>query len=129
MAKDNPETNPITIKPETVSHMAEQFSWIPLPYCSPPRHPFTIKSLALSAHVSLQTIHFQVLDKSPVSGPGRGLLPATKLLKLVNLEPNFCNKRSHCNEKSVHRNDSNPCTSQLEKAFAQQCRPSTTKNK
>ena len=53
--------------------MAEQFSWVSLPYCSPPGSPFPIKSLALSAHVSPRTIHFQVLDKSPVSGPGRGL--------------------------------------------------------
>src|SRR5574337_212525 len=64
--------NPITIKPETASHVAEHFSWVPLPYCSPPGCPFPIKSLALSAHVSPQTIHFLVLDKSPVSGPGRG---------------------------------------------------------
>ena len=69
LAKDHPETNPITIKPETASHAAEQFSWVPLPYCSPPRCPFPIKSLALSADVSPQTIHFWVLDKSPVSGP------------------------------------------------------------
>ena len=34
--------------------------------------PFPKKSLALSAHVSPWTIQFQVLDKSPVSGPGRG---------------------------------------------------------
>ena len=74
MAKDHPETNPITIKPETASHAAEQFSWVPLAYCSPPGCPFPIKSLALSAHVSPRTIHFQVLDKSPVSGPGRGPL-------------------------------------------------------
>ena len=46
--------------------------WVPLSYCSPPGCPFPIKSLALSAHVSPRTIHFQVLDKSPVSGPGRG---------------------------------------------------------
>ena len=72
LVKDHPETNPITIKPETASHVAEQFSWVPLPYCSPPGCPFPIKSLALSAHVSPWTIHFQVLDKSPVSGPGRG---------------------------------------------------------
>ena len=52
--------------------MAEQFSWVPLTYFSPPGCPFPIKSLALSAHVSPQTIHFRVLDKSPVSGPGRG---------------------------------------------------------
>ena len=52
--------------------MAELFSWVPLPYCSTPRCPFPIKPLALSAHVSPRTIHFWVLDKSPVSGPGRG---------------------------------------------------------
>ena len=72
LAKDHPETNLITIKPETASHVAEQFSWVPLPYWSPRGCPFPIKSLALSAHVSPRTIHFRVLDKSPVSGPGRG---------------------------------------------------------
>ena len=71
LAKDNLETNPITIKHKTVSHVAEQFSWVPLPYCSPLRCPFPVKPLALSAHVSPQTIHFWVLDKSPVLGPGR----------------------------------------------------------
>ena len=68
---------PITLKPKTASHVAEQFSWVPLPYCSPHGCPFLLKSLTLSAHVSPQTIHFRVLDKSPVSGPGRGFLPAT----------------------------------------------------
>ena len=81
LAKDYPETNPITIKPKTASHVAELFSWVPLPYCSPPGCPFPIKSLALSAHVSSWTIHFRVLDKSPVSGPGRG--------------PTFCNNMVH----------------------------------
>ena len=71
LAKDNLETNPVTTKPETVSHMAEQFSWFPLPYCSLPQWPFPIKSLALSARESPWTTHFQVLDKSPLSGPGR----------------------------------------------------------
>ena len=72
LAKDNPDINPITIKPETASHVAELFSWVLLPYCSPPGCPFPIKSLALWAHVSPRTIHFRLLDKSPVSGPGRG---------------------------------------------------------
>ena len=71
LVKENPETNPIIIKPKTVSHMAEQFSWVPLPSCSLPGHHFPIKSLALSACVSPQTIHFQVLDKSPLLGLGR----------------------------------------------------------
>ena len=57
-----------------MSHAAELFSWVPLPYCSPPGCPFPVKSLALSADVSPQTIHFRVLDKSPVSGPRRGPL-------------------------------------------------------
>ena len=72
LPKDNPETNPVTIKPETASHVTELSSWVPSPSCCPPGHPFPIESLTLSAHVSPQTIHFQVLDKSPVSGPGRG---------------------------------------------------------
>ena len=57
LAKDNLETNTINIKPKTASHVTEQFSWVPLPYCSPPGCPFPIKSLALSAHVSPWTIH------------------------------------------------------------------------
>ena len=36
------------------------------------RRPFPIKSFALSAHVSPWTIHFLVLGKSLLSGPGRG---------------------------------------------------------
>ena len=71
LAKDDLETNPMIMKPETACPVSEQFSWVSLPYCSPPGFPFPIKSLALSAHVSPWTIHFQVLDKSPVSGPGR----------------------------------------------------------
>ena len=38
-----------------------------------PRHPFPIKSLVLSACMSPWTIHFRVLDKSPLLGLGRGL--------------------------------------------------------
>ena len=72
LARDNPESNPVTIKPKTVSHLAVQVSWIPLPSSSLPRHPFPIKSLAFSAPVSPQTIHFLVLDKSPLSGAGKG---------------------------------------------------------
>ena len=71
LAKDNPATNPITIKPETVSLVAKQFFWVSLPSCSPPGHLFPIKSLALSAHVSLWTIHIWVLDKSLPLAPGR----------------------------------------------------------
>ena len=72
LARDNPETNPITIKPETASRMAEQFSWFPLPSCSPPGSPFPITFLASSACMSPRTIHLRVLDKRPLSGPGRG---------------------------------------------------------
>ena len=56
LARDKVENKPIFIKPETLSHMTEQFSWVPLPCCSLPGHPFPIKSLALSAHVFPQFI-------------------------------------------------------------------------
>ena len=72
LVKDNLKTNRINIKPETVSHEAEPFSWIPLPFCSPPGCPFPIKSLDLSAPVSPQAIHFRVLDKRPPFSPWKG---------------------------------------------------------
>ena len=72
LAKDNPETNPIIISPETASHVAEQFSRVPLPYCSLPGHLFPIKYLAFSVQVSPWTIHFQVLRQEPTFGPWKG---------------------------------------------------------
>ena len=85
LAKDNLEANPITIKPKTLSHVAELFSWVPLPYWSPLRCPFPIKSLALSAHVSPRTIHFRVRQE-PSFRPWKGspflqqrLQPVTKV--------------------------------------------------
>ena len=76
LARGNLETNPITIKPETASHVAEQFSWVPLPRCSPLGHPFPIKFFALSARVPPWTIHFRVLDKSHSWALEGVLLPA-----------------------------------------------------
>ena len=73
LTKDNLETNPIIIKPETAS----QVFMGSLTLLLSTRCSFPIKSLALSACVSPQTIHFWVLDKSPVLGPGRGAPPAT----------------------------------------------------
>ena len=52
--------------------MAEQSSWVPLPCYSLPRSSFPVKSVALAAPAFPRTIHFQVLDKSPLLGPGRG---------------------------------------------------------
>ena len=69
LAKDNPEPNPITIKAKSCS------PGFPHPTALHLGAPFPIKSLALSAHVSPWTIHFWVLDKSPLSGP----LPSTIL--------------------------------------------------
>ena len=71
------KANPMTLKPETASHVAEQFSWVPLPCCSLSGPPFPIKSFALSAHVSPRTIHYRGLDKSKLSGPERGPVPVT----------------------------------------------------
>ena len=71
LARDNLETHPTATKPETGSQVVEQFSQVPVPSCSPTGYPFPIRSLALSAHVSLWTFHFWVLDKSLLLGPGR----------------------------------------------------------
>ena len=71
LAKDNPETKPITIKPETASHAAEQFSWVPLPYRSPPGCPCPIKSLALSARVSSDN-SFPSVRQEPSFRPWKG---------------------------------------------------------
>ena len=70
LAKDNPETNPFTIKPEILNQGEEQFSWVSLPCCSLPGCPFPIKSLPLSACASPRTILLWVSDKSPLPGPG-----------------------------------------------------------
>ena len=71
LAKDHPETNPITIKPDCEpGGRAVLLGSLTLLLST--RVPFPIKSLALSAHMSPWTIHFWVLDKNPVSGPGRG---------------------------------------------------------
>ena len=48
------------------------FLGIPYPTALHPGALFPIKSLALLAHLSPQTIHFQVLDQSPVLGSVRG---------------------------------------------------------
>ena len=114
LAKDNLETNPITLKPETASQVAELFSLFPLPYCSPPRCPFPIKSLALSAHVSPQTTHFRVLDKSPVSGPGRDPLSCNMTIPKENIWTRslfilICLWASP--RKSALQNDFEPCPS------------------
>ena len=58
LAGGNLETNPITIKAETRSLVAEQLSWVPSPSCSPPGCSFPIKSLTLSACVAAWMIHF-----------------------------------------------------------------------
>ena len=50
-------------------------------------------------------------------------------LKPMHLEPVLCNGRKHHSEKSVHRDEQQPCSLQLEKARAQQQRPSAAKNK
>ena len=69
LARDNSESNHVTIKPETASHVAEQVSWLSLPLLSH-QAPLPNKVPCLSACVS-QTIHFQVLGKSPFLSPRR----------------------------------------------------------
>ena len=64
LARDKPEADPIAIKPETASHVAEQFSRLPFLSCSPPAYPFPVKFFALLTWASPWTVHFWMLDKS-----------------------------------------------------------------
>ena len=71
LAKDNLETNPITIKPETVSHVAEQSSWFPLTQLLSNGVPLPIKvSGFVSACVSLDN-SFLSVRQAPTLGPER----------------------------------------------------------
>ena len=72
LAKDNRETNPITIKLETESHVAEQSSWLPLCYCSLPGCSFPNKiSCFVSICVSLDN-SFPSVSQEPTFGPWKG---------------------------------------------------------
>ena len=97
LARDNPETTLITIKPETVSHVAEQFSSVLLPYCFLPCHPFPTKSLTSSAGVSPWTFHFWVFDWSPLLAAGRGAPSCSTivLLQFFNWTPELCQTYFH----------------------------------
>ena len=58
--------------------------------------PSPIKFLALSAHVSPWTTHSQVLDKTLLSGPGRGLPFCNKMSLLL-----FCFRVQFLSRKSI----------------------------
>ena len=62
LAKDNPETDSITIKPETASHVTEQFSWAPFP---------NKISCSVSTCVSLDN-SFPSVRQEPSFGPWKG---------------------------------------------------------
>ena len=50
------------------------------------QEPLLIKRLALAAHVSPWTIHFRVLYKHPLSGPGRGPLSCNTSIRVFSNE-------------------------------------------
>ena len=66
LARDNPETNPITIN--GVSHMAEQLSRAPLPCCFLRWCPFPIKPFAFGTCVSSDN-SFPSAKQEPTFGP------------------------------------------------------------
>jgi len=83
LAKDKPETNLITINPKTVSHVAEQFSWVPLPCCFLPGHIFPIKYLAFfSTCVSLDNSFPSVKIRAHFWALEGVALPATEWEKI-----------------------------------------------
>ena len=81
LAKDSPETNPITIKPKTVSHVVWQFSWVPLPYCSPPWCLSNKISCFISSCVSLDN-SFPSVRQEPTLGPWKGVCLSATILSI-----------------------------------------------
>ena len=77
LIRDNPETIPITIKPKTVSHMAEQFSWVPLPLLSAwvllPNKIFFLVSTCISSDSSFLSVR-QELNLGPGKVPLLGVI-------------------------------------------------------
>ena len=83
LPRDNLETNSIIIKPETVSSMTDQFSWVPSSCFSLPWYPFLIKSLTLWARVSPRTIHSWVLNET--LGPWKRSLSYNRITPCLSL--------------------------------------------
>ena len=77
LAKDNQEANPTTIKPETASHVAKHFSWVPLVCSLLPSNLFPNKiSCFVSSYVSLDN-SFPSVKQEPTRAHSRVPLPAT----------------------------------------------------
>ena len=72
LAKDNPEANPITINPETESHVTELFSWVPLPYCFPLGCPFPNKIFCFVSPWVSSDNSFWSVRQEPSFGPWKG---------------------------------------------------------
>ena len=69
LARDHQKTNPITIQPETASHMAEQFSWVPSPHCQGtlPNKVSCFVNTCVSSDNSFLSVR-----QEATFGPGRG---------------------------------------------------------
>ena len=80
-----------------MSHVAEKFSQLPSPSCPPPRQPFPIKPLALTAHVSSDN-SFPSVRQEPTLRPWKGSpIPASKPQTRRKYLPNvyLCRRKWH----------------------------------
>ena len=74
-------------------------------------------------------------DTASSPGPGRSHMPRSgwarvpQLLRPRHLEPMLRNKRSHHNEKLMHRNEEQPLLAAARERPTQQRRPKAAKNK
>lgn len=87
LARDNLETNPLTIKPDTEQHGREDL-WVLSPSYSLPEHSFPIKAPALSTWVSLDNSFLSAV--SPLSGPERVPFSSTRTSIQVSFLPCHC---------------------------------------
>ena len=71
------KTHSIPVKPKTVSHAAEQFSWVPLPCCALPRCPFPTVSCSVSTCVSSDNSFLSARKEPSLGLWKRSPFPAT----------------------------------------------------
>ena len=90
LVRDNLETNPVTIEPETGS-CDRAVLLGSLTYCSLPGVPFPINSLALSASISSDD-SFPSVRQEPHLGPGKGLPSCNRLCEEQVLWPGLDHK-------------------------------------
>ena len=80
--------------------MAKQFSWVPLPYCSPLQHPFLIKTFILCVSSDNS---FLSVRQEPTLGPWKGSLSVNREILYREEEDKRVNVQSDAKEWDLRK--------------------------